>query len=249
MIISEQELVLFSRQLILKEFDDKVFESLQKQHLIIVGIGGIGCSVAQYLLSTGIKKLTLIDDDFVQLNNLNRQILYNTNDLNKKKVEVAKEKLKYINPNCNIKTISTRLKEDNLDKLLIRPSLIIDTTDNWSSMTLINKYCVNNSIPLISASVIGYDGQVILFKNKKNFHLCLNCIYPNQDDPNLPRCDSVGVLGTAAGLTGLIAAQLTLNFFTKNNKNIDKLVIINSKSLEIDLIKVKNNPNCICKNY
>ena len=108
-------------------------------------------------------------------------------------------------------------------------------------MVLINNYCVKNSIPLISSSVIGYEGQAILFKNKKNKHLCLNCIYPNKDEPDLPRCDSVGVIGTAAGLTGLIAAQTTINFFTNNNYTNNKLIMISSKSMKISHIKVKKN--------
>jgi len=246
--ISNLELQLFSRQLILKEFDNKTFESIQKKHIFLIGVGGIGCPVAQYLLATGIRKLTLIDDDYVHLNNLNRQILFSIEDVNKKKVEVAKKRLHGINPNCNINTISTRLNKNNLEEYLLKPSLIIDTTDNWSSMVLINNYCVKNSIPLISSSVIGYEGQAILFKNKKNKHLCLNCIYPNLIEPDLPRCDTVGILGTAAGLIGLIVAQITINYFTRNHKNIDKLIMINSQSMAINLINVKKNDKCIYNN-
>ena len=177
--ISEQELQIFSRQLILKDFSEKNFEFIQKQNVIIIGMGGIGCPVAQYLISTGIKNLTLVDNDTVQLSNLNRQILFNKNDLGKKKVEVAREKLIAINTRNNIKTISKIISEKNISQYLSNASLVIDTTDNWQSMILVNKYCVKNSIPLLSCSVIGYDGQVILFKNQKKDHLCLNCIYLN----------------------------------------------------------------------
>ena len=246
-MITEQELKIFSRQLILKDFNEKNFEFIQQQHVVIVGIGGIGCPVAQYLVATGIKNLTLIDNDIIQLSNLNRQILFSTHDLGKKKVDVAKEKLSAINPKNNIKSVPTMLSQKNAHKHLSNASLIIDTTDNWKSMILINEYCVKNSIPLLSCSVIGYDGQVILFKNKKKRHLCLNCIYPNQKEPNLPRCDTVGVLGTAAGLIGLISAQLTINFFTNHYDNIEKLILINSKLIKIDYIKIKNNDSCIYK--
>ena len=111
MIITEQELQIFSRQLILKDFSEKDFEFIQKQHVVLVGIGGIGCPVAQYLIATGIKNLTLIDNDTIQLSNLNRQILFNKNDLGKKKVDVAKEKLVSINTNNNINTISNILSK------------------------------------------------------------------------------------------------------------------------------------------
>ena len=245
MNISEQEFQIFARQLILKEFDEKTFNFIQKQHVVIIGMGGIGCPTAQYLLSTGIKNLTLIDNDIIQLTNLNRQILYSINNLGEKKVDVASKILKGINPKCKIKTIAKKIDGTNIKKYLSNPSIVIDTTDNWYSMNIINKFCVKQSIPLIGASVIGFDGQIILFKNTKKNHLCLNCIYPNINEPNLPRCDTVGVLGIAAGLTGLIAAQITINFFTKNNAVDNKLIIINSKSMKITHIKVKNNSSCI----
>ena len=245
MNISEQEFQIFSRQLILKEFDEKTFDYIQKQHVFIIGIGGIGCPAAQYLLSTGIKNITLIDNDRIHITNLNRQILYSINNLGEKKVDVAKKILNGINPQCKIKTIPKKIDERNIKKYLLKPSIVIDATDNWYSMNIINKFCVKHSIPLISASVIGFDGQVILFKNTKKNHLCLNCIYPNIDEPNLPRCDTVGVLGIAAGLTGLIAAQVTINFFTKNNTIDNKLIIISSKSMKITHIKVKKNSSCI----
>ena len=248
-MITEQELKIFSRQLILKDFNEKNFEFIQQQHVVIIGIGGIGCPVAQYLVSTGIKNLTLIDNDIIQLSNLNRQILFSKNDLGKKKVDVAKEKLNAINPNNHINTISTMLSEENVFQHLSNVSLVIDTTDNWKSMVLINKHCVKQSIPLLSCSVIGYDGQLILFKNKEKRHLCLNCIYLNQTEANLPRCDTVGVLGTAAGLTGLNAAQLTINFFTNNHENVEKLIMIKSKLMQIDYIKTKKHNNCIYNKY
>ena len=246
-MITEHELKIFSRHLILNEFNEKNFKFLQQQHVIIIGVGGIGCPVAQYLVSTGIKHLTLIDNDIIQLSNLNRQILFNEKDLGEKKVDIAKEKLRFINSKNNINAISKKISKKNISQHLSNSSLVVDTTDNWESMTLVNNYCVKNSIPLLSASVVGYDGQVILFKNIKNHHLCLNCIYPNQNEPNLPRCDTVGVLGIAAGLTGLIAAQLTINFFTKNHENVEKIIMINSKLMKIDYIKIKKNDNCINK--
>ena len=248
-MITEQELKIFSRQLILKDFNEKKFEFIQQQHVVIIGIGGIGCPAALYLITTGFKHLTLIDNDIIQLSNLNRQILFNENDLGKKKVDVAKAKLKAINPKSNINTISTMLSKKNISQYISNASLVIDTTDNWNSMVIINEYCVKNSIPLLSCSIIGYDGQIILFKNKKREHLCLNCIYPNQNEPNLPRCDKVGVLGTTAGLTGLNAAQLTFNFFINNHKNVEKIIMINSKLMKIDYIRIKGNNNCIYKKY
>ena len=132
MSISEQELQIFSRHLILKEFNEKSFNYLQKQKITIIGLGGIGCPAAQYLVSAGVKKLKLIDGDIVQKTNLNRQILYSIKDIGKSKVKIAKKKLNNINPECNIDVIFSPLESKNINKYLNNSSLIIDATDNWA---------------------------------------------------------------------------------------------------------------------
>lgn len=243
--ITDQELNIFSRQLILKEFSEKKFEVIQNQHITIIGMGGIGCPISQYLVSSGIKNLTLIDNDVVKVSNLNRQILYSINDVEKDKVKIAKKKLEAINPECKIEDIKKEINNDNILKYLNKSSLVIDATDNWNSMNLINKFCVNKSIPLLSTSVIGFYGQVILFKNKKNDHLCLNCIFTNKHDVDLPRCDTVGILGIAAGLTGLIGAQIIINYLLEVPETEHKLITISSNSTSIEQIKVKKHKLCV----
>ena len=139
MNVSEQELEIFSRHLILKEFNERAFKKLQKQNIVLIGLGGIGCPAAQYLVSSGIKNLKLIDGDIIQKTNLNRQILFSINDVRKSKVEIAKKKLQGINPECKINAISCYIESQNINKYLKNSSLIIDATDNWESMILINK--------------------------------------------------------------------------------------------------------------
>ena len=243
MNISEQELQIFSRHLILKEFNEKLFNNLQKKKITIVGLGGIGCPAAQYLVAVGIKILKLIDGDLIQKTNLNRQILYSIYDIGKSKAKTAKKKLHGTNPECKIDTISTHLDSKNINKYLYNSSLVIDATDNWKSMILINQYCVNQSIPLISSSTVGFDSQITLFNNLPTKHLCLQCIFPNKKEPNLARCDSVGVLGTATGIAGLVVAQKTINFFLE--KRLDNIMtMINVKTLKIDNLKIKKNAAC-----
>ncbi len=243
MNISEQELQIFSRHLILKEFNEKSFNDLQKKKIVIIGLGGIGCPAAQYLVAAGIKILKLIDGDLIQKTNLNRQILYSVYDIGKSKAKTAKKKLYGTNPECSIEAISTHLDSKNINKYLYNSSLVVDATDNWRSMTLINRYCVDKSIPLVSSSTVGYDSQVTLFNNFPTKHLCLKCIFPNKKEPNLARCDSVGVLGTAIGMAGLIVAQKTINFFLDKKLN-NIMTMVNIKTLKIDNIKIKKNAAC-----
>ena len=243
MSISEQELQIFSRHLILKEFNEKLFNNLQKKKITIVGLGGIGCPAAQYLVAAGIKILKLIDGDLIQKTNLNRQILYSVYDIGKLKTKIAKKKLHGINPECNIDITSTHLDFKNINNNLLNSSLVVDATDNWKSMILINDYCVDQSIPLISSSAIGFDSQITLFNNLPTKHLCLRCIFPNKKEPNLARCDSVGVFGTATGIAGLIIAQKTINFFLeKKSDNI--MTMANVRTLKINNLKIKKNVKC-----
>ena len=243
MNINKEELEIFSRQLILDEFNFQDFKKLQNRNISIIGIGGIGCPTAQYLISSGIKNLQIFDQDVIKKNNLNRQTLFSINDIGKKKSIIAKKKLKGINPLAKIKSYHKKISEDNLD-LLKESSIVIDATDNWETMKLVNNYCQSNSIPLLSSSVVGFDIQIALFANNKKNHLCLECVFPNNNDMELARCETVGILGTAAGLAGLISAQKTINFLMQFNQNNNFLTLINCKSLSFNHIKIDKNPKC-----
>ena len=240
----DQQLEIFSRQLILKDFNEKNFKKIQSKHIVIIGLGGIGCPLAQYLVSSGIRKITMIDHDKVSLSNLNRQILFSTNDLGRLKTKVAYERLKNINPKSKIEIISKKITKNNINNMLNKNTIIVDATDNWKTMNIINNFCVKNFIPLLSTSVVGYDGQIILLKNNKKHHLCLNCIFPGKNEPELARCETVGVLGIAAGLVGIISAQMIINYIINYNSLNEKLLLINSKSMKIEEIKVKKNKFC-----
>ena len=243
MTISEEELEIFSRQLILNEFNEKSFEKLQNKKVSIIGLGGVGCPLAQYLISCGIKNLNFFDNDIIKKNNLNRQTLFTIKDINKNKIVVAKKKLLQINPHANINSYNKKITKNNLE-LLKNSSIIIDASDNWITMKLVNEYALNNNIPLVSCSVVGFDIQLILFQNIKNKHLCLECIFPNKEEPRLARCDKIGILGTTAGLAGVLSAQKTINFLMKFPENNELLTLIDCKTLSINQIKVKKKSNC-----
>ena len=247
MSTTDEEFEIFSRQLILKEFDENLFIKLQKKKVSIVGMGGIGCPIAQYLVSSGIKDINLFDDDIIKKSNLNRQNLYSIKEIGKKKTIIAKKKLLGINPYANINSYSEKITNVNTN-LLKNSSIIIDASDNWMTMKLTNDYAIKNNIPLLSASAVGFDIQIILFENNKNKHLCLECIFPNEKEPDLARCDTAGILGTVAGLAGLISAQKTINFFMNFNDNINLLTLIDCKELSVNNIKITEQTQCKLKN-
>ena len=163
--------------------------------------------------------------------------------LDKIKEKLLKKRLLAINPGCKIKYKSAKLSDKNIDAILSNSSIVIDSTDNWETMLLINKYCVNKSIPLVSSSVIGFDSQVTLFNNIKNKHLCLRCIFPNNTEPDISRCEKAGVIGTASGIAGLVTAQKVLNYFLSKKRDND-MTMIDIKSLKISNLKIRSNKKC-----
>ncbi len=241
---SDSEYEIFSRLFIQKEFSEENIKKLGNINIGIAGVGGIGCPLSQYLINSGIKKMTLVDGDNVEKSNLNRQILFGFNDIGEKKVNVAKKKLQLTNPNCIINVFDKNINERNLN-LLSGCSLIVDSTDNWQVSKLLNKFCLKNSITFLYSSVIKNDLQVILFENNKNNdHVCLNCIFPNKDDIDLPRCETVGISGISAGLAGLIAAQKIINFCLNLKEERNILTISDGKQLSIENILVRSKHSC-----
>tara|TARA_Y100001970_G_scaffold9238_1_gene10766 strand:+ start:818 stop:1561 length:744 start_codon:yes stop_codon:yes gene_type:complete len=246
MSYSDLEYEIFSRQFILQNFNEENIDKLSKAKISIIGLGGIGCPLIQYMVSSGLKNLKFFDGDKIEKSNLGRQILYGLEDVGKYKSISAKEKILKTNPNCKISIYTEHITKKNIN-LLLESDIVIDTCDDWKSSKLINEFCVNKSINYIFSSAINYNIQICLFNNKDK-HVCLNCLFPNNEDPELARCDTVGISSICAGLAGLITAQKTINTIlnTKDENNI--LTLINTTDFSINNINVKNNGNCPLNN-
>ena len=226
------------------EFGEKKQKIIFNSHITFIGMGGINSPAIIYLIRMGIKNMTIIDYDKVQLSNLNRQIIYSYKDIGKNKIISAKKYIKKMNPHVNLICFDKKLNKKNCSQLISNTNLVIDGTDNWQTMLNINDYCVNNNIPLLSASVLGYDGNFSIFENSKNKHLCLRCIFPNEKKVNIPRCETVGVLGTAAGIIGLLSAHKIINFLTLKKIKNNKITYFFGKNITFKEIKIHSNPKC-----
>ena len=246
MSLSNKQINHFARQLILKDFGEKKQKILFKSHVTFIGIGGINSPALLYLLAVGIKNITLIDYDKVQASNLNRQIIYSLNDIGKNKISCVKKYIKNNYSKINLLSFNKKINKKNCFKLLKNTDVVIDGTDNWETMLTINDHCVKKSIPLLSASVSGYDGNLTLFNNIKEKHLCLRCIFPYQKKLNLPRCETTGVLGTSAGIIGLLSAQKIVNFLTiKKSSSVEAtMTYFDSQKLSIKNINIGVNSKC-----
>jgi len=246
MSYSDLEYEIFSRQFILQDFNEENILKLNNAKIAIIGLGGIACPLAQYMVSSGFKNLIFFDGDKIEKSNLGRQILYNLEDIGKFKTIIAKDKLLKTNPNCNISAYSEYLTIENIN-LLLESDIIIDTTDDWLTSKLINKFCVQNSLSYIFSSAINYNIQICLFKNQ-NEHVCLNCLFPNEEEAELARCDTVGISSICAGIAGLITAQKIMNTLLNIKDEGNILTLINITDFSMNNIYVKNNVNCLLNN-
>ena len=246
MNFSDLEYEIFSRQFILKNYNQTNIDKLRNFRVCIIGVGGIGCPLSQYLVSSGLKNLTIFDGDRIEKTNLARQILYRLDDLGKYKSVTAKEQLLKTNPNCKIIAHSENLTDKNINSLLDF-DIIIDTNDNWHTSKLINKFCTYNSLKYIFSSAVNNNIQICLFKNY-GAHMCLNCLFPNENDVGLARCETVGISSICAGIAGLITAQKTINTILDIKDESNVLTLINTENLSINNIKIRNNADCVLNN-
>ncbi|MBM5787686.1 MAG: HesA/MoeB/ThiF family protein [Pelagibacterales bacterium] len=216
--------------------------------ILIVGIGGLGSPVATYLASSGVSNIGIVDHDKIDISNLQRQILFNEEDVNRFKVDIAEIKLKKINSKIKIKKFKTKIDINNINKIVKQYDLIIDGTDSFKTKLLINDYCYKNKKILICGAIGKFDGHVFVFNFKKKNSPCLRCFMPDIPSTDMLDCQSEGVLSTLAGMVGIIMANETireiLNF---ENSLCGNILIINAENLLIKKIKLNKNKNCIKK--
>lgn len=216
--------------------------------ILIVGIGGLGSPVATYLASSGVSNIGIVDHDKIDISNLQRQILFNEEDVNKFKVDIAEKKLKKINSKIKIKKFKTKIDDNNINKIAKQYDLIIDGTDSFKTKLLINDYCYKNKKILICGAISKFDGHVFVFNFKKKNSPCLRCFMPDIPSADMLDCQSEGVLSTLSGMVGIIMTNETireiLNF---ENSLCGNILIINAENLLIKKIKLNKNKNCIKK--
>lgn len=241
-MLSHQQQIRYSRQLLLPEIDEAGQLALAKARILIVGLGGLGCAVSAYLAGAGAGELILVDDDVVSLSNLPRQLLYTSENTGQRKVDVAKKHLLGINPDITIHTQSVRLTHDS-PYTAGSPDILIDCTDNLSSRFYLNTLSRQFGIPLVSGAAQGFDGHFIVFSGHPT-SACFGCLYtPSQQADG--DCLSQGISGPVVGMIGMMQAQAVLNYIVgitlPSNSYLHRL---NGKTLQWRQLLVNKNPNC-----
>jgi len=216
---------------------------LLEKHVCLIGLGGLGCPIAYYLTSSGIGELTIIDYDRIDITNLQRQILFTSSDINKKKTEVAFEKLTQLNPTIKINKIDTQVNSTS-NIIFKNCDLIIDATDNFNTRTIINKISVDNKKPLIMGSASKMEGQVAVFRNDLPNMPCYNCLYNDLDDEN-KTCLDQGVLSSLTGIIGSIQATEAIKLLLQFGETLEsKLLLIDVKYSNYRIVNLKQDQKC-----
>ena len=237
---SPEESLRYSRHFVLPEFGQEAQLKLKKSKVAVVGAGGLGCPVLQYLTAAGVGEIKIIDHDTVSLSNLQRQIIYSVDDLNKSKAIIATEKLKRLNPNVWFKTIIQKISAINALEILKGADVIIDCTDNFATRYLLNDVSVLLTIPLVYGSIFRYEGQVAVFNYRGS--PTYRDLYPTPPAPDaVPSCEEGGVVGALPGIIGSMQANEAIKILTGVGIPLaGKLFLLDSATMETQLITIPN---------
>ena len=236
----------FEKQIVLKKIGLAGQKKIKDAKVLIIGMGGLGCPLLTYLASSGVCNIGIVDYDKVELSNLNRQILFNTSDVGKFKVNQAKYKISKLYKKIKIKTFRIKFTKKNIDVIIKKFDIICDGTDNFNTRYLINDYCKKNKKILISAAISEFDGDLFKFIFIKRGP-CLRCFMPEQplEENN---CETEGIFAPVAGIIGAFQANEVLKTVLglKDDLNTN-ILIFNSLSMSLRKIKINKNLKCLNK--
>ena len=243
MVLNFKEFKRFEKQIILKKVGISGQKKIKRAKVLIVGMGGLGCPLLTYLASSGVNNIGIVDHDKIELGNLNRQILFNTSDLGKYKVNQAKIKIKKIYNQIKIKTFKIKISKKNIKSILKNYDIICDGTDNFDTRLLINDYCKKNKKILISAAITKFDGHLFKFNFKKKMP-CFRCFMPQQPFQEM-NCDVEGIFPPVAGILGSLQANEVLKTILDLKDDLDgNILIFDSLKMNIRKSKIQIDPNC-----
>jgi molybdopterin/thiamine biosynthesis adenylyltransferase/rhodanese-related sulfurtransferase len=242
--LSNEEIRRYSRHLIMPEVGMEGQKKLKAGSVLLIGAGGLGSPLGMYLAAAGVGRIGIVDFDVVDFSNLQRQIVYSTNDVGKSKLEAASERLRGINPNIQVDTFEEHLTSENALELLNRYDVIVDGTDNFPTRYLVNDASVLLGKPNVYGSIFRFEGQASVFYAKQG--PCYRCLYPEPPPPGLvPSCAEGGVLGVLPGIVGTIQAMETIKLIIGEGEPlIGRLLLFDALKMKFRELKLRKNPDC-----
>lgn len=248
MSLSDDQVERYARHIVLRDVGGAGQQKLLASKVLIVGAGGLGSPVAMYLAAAGVGTIGIVDDDEVSLSNLQRQILYGTADVGAPKVEIAKKTLASLNPDVTVEIHHCRLDAANAAELIAGYDIVADGSDNFDTRFLLNDACFLGEVPLVSAAIGQFEGQLSTFKAYEDEGgPCYRCIFPEKPPAGaIPSCAEAGVIGAVAGVLGsLQAVEVIKELVGMGESMTGRLLIYDAMTTSARSVRVKADPGCL----
>jgi len=230
-----QDFLRYNRQVILPEIGDEGQAKLKKAKVLVIGAGGLGCPILQYIATAGVGTIGIVDFDKIEIHNLHRQILYTEDQIGLPKALTAKETVKKLNPLIEVQAFEEKLTVENASRIITNFDIVVDGSDNFSTRYLVNDTCVTLEKPLVYGSILGFEGQLAIFNHQGSKNL--RDLFPEPPNPkDVPNCSFNGVLGTLPGMIGTMMAHETLKLIIGLPSLKNELVLY--KTLDWSFVKL-----------
>jgi molybdopterin/thiamine biosynthesis adenylyltransferase len=243
--MNDQQLLRFSRHILLAEIGVEGQQRLLASSALVIGVGGLGSPAALYLAAAGVGTIILADGDSVDLTNLQRQILHNTQSVGTPKAASGRAALAMINPEVSVVAVEHRLEGAELDHLVASASVVLDCSDNFATRHAVNRACVRHRKPLVSGAAVRFDGQVSVFDLRDDSTPCYHCLFPENAQVEEVRCAVMGVFAPLTGIIGTIQAAEALKLLAGAGETLKgRLVILDALSMQWRTITLTKDPAC-----
>jgi adenylyltransferase/sulfurtransferase len=247
--MDDPQLLRYSRHILLEELGPGAQARFAAAHALVVGVGGLGAPVAQFLTAAGVGTITLCDADRVDLTNLQRQILYATGDVGAAKVDAAAARLSAINPEVALHRVPERVGPAELAGLVAAADVVVDCSDNFETRHAINRACVAAGKPLVSGAAIRFDGQIAVFDSRDPASPCYHCLFGEGDELEETRCATMGVFAPVVGIVGATQAAEALKLLAGAGTSLaGRLLVLDALGMHWRELTVPRDPECaVCR--
>lgn len=243
--MNDDQLLRYSRHILLPEIGIEGQQKLSSAHALIIGAGGLGSPVALFLAASGVGRITLCDNDSVDLTNLQRQIAHRTSSIGKAKVISAKETLAEINPGVDVVTLTERADETRLAALAAQADVVLDCSDNFPTRYALNRVCHALKKPLVSGAATRFDGQVSVFDFRRDDTPCYECLYPERMESEETRCAVLGIFAPLVGIVGSMQAAEALKLLMDIDTTLcGRLLTLNALNMDIRTMRLSKDADC-----
>ena len=243
--MNDDQLLRYARHILLDELGIEGQEKLLAANVLIVGAGGLGAPAAFYLAAAGVGRLTLADDDVVEISNLQRQILHTTARLGQYKAESGREAMLAVNPSIQVQAITQRLSGQALEDAVAQADLVLDCCDNFATRHAINRACVRQRKPLVSGAAIRFAGQISVYDLRDPASPCYHCLFPEADEAEEISCATTGVLGPLVGIVGSTQAAEAIKLLTGMGQLlVGRLLSVDALTMRWHDVRFSRDPGC-----